>query len=190
MVGISYFQVYLRADSLAESMFAGSERRFLVPPPSAFILGASWWTHLPDHYMSKHHEEYAGSRETQLFAPSCQVAMTHDRLISEPSIEWTTYAGKLASRKASALDFPIAGRVVGKHLYIPDNKEEKSKEDKNEKDKTSVEALVSVISPGLGSILDRTIGTFSSKPIRVISKPSKKAMGSKKNNSKASSQYS
>lgn len=37
-----------------------------------------------------------------------------------------------------------------------------------------VEALVRVIAPGFGPPENRHIGTFPSKPIKVISKPSKK----------------
>lgn len=140
--------------------------------------------HLPDPYVKDRPDNFAGNRAVQLFAPSFQVSMNHDVVTSEPSVEWTTYSGGTADKIAAAEDFPIAGRVVGKQLYIPDNKD-----DKMDKDRHSVEALISIISPGLGPVEDRTIGTFVSKGIKVISKPSKKAQNNKKGNGKGAASY-
>lgn len=117
----------------------------------------------------------------QLFPPEVRVQMTHDSSINEPSLEWTTFNGNTVDRMATADDFVVAGRAVGKQLYIPDTS--KDEQGKTEKDpKTSVEAVVHLISPGLGAEEDRTIASFTSKPIKVISKPSKKAQSTKKGN--------
>lgn len=161
----------------------GSERRFLVPPPSAYILGSSWWTHLPDAFSnnSKAKLNFAGNPAVQLMPPEVRVAMAHDPVATEPFLEWTTYNGNTADKIASAEDFAVGGRVVGKQLYIPDGKDENG--GRQTKDtKNAVEALVTIVSPGQGSDLHRTIGTFTSRPIKVISKPSKKAQNSKKGN--------
>lgn len=138
------------------------------------FLGVSWWTHLPDPYVPERKPGHGMTQALQLFAPTLQIAMAHDKNPSESSssIEWTTYTGDAAHSVASAEDFPIAGRIVGEKLHIPDTKDDKA--DKHDKDKSAVQALVSVISPGYGALQDRTIGTFASKPVKVISKPSKK----------------
>jgi hypothetical protein len=161
----------------------GSERRFLVPPPSAYVLGSSWWTHLPTSFASTSQRKasFGGNPALQLFPPEVRVQMTHDSSINEPSLEWTTFNGNTVDRMATADDFVVAGRAVGKQLYIPDTS--KDEQGKTEKDpKTSVEAVVHLISPGLGAEEDRTIASFTSKPIKVISKPSKKAQSNKKGN--------
>lgn len=119
----------------------------------------------------------------QLLPPSFQVAMSTDHKSSENSVEWLTQSGFPAEEQASAHDYPIAGRVVGKQLHIPADKEDKS--DKFEKEKQTAEALISVISPGIGNIQDLTIGTFSSKTIKVISKVTKRVVGSKKSSRKS-----
>lgn len=72
---------------------------------------------------------------------------------------------------ANARDLPVAGRIVGKQLVIS---AQNSKEDR------ATEARLSIISPGIGTDADLTIGTFSSKPIKVISKPNKKASSNRK----------
>lgn len=160
----------------------GSERRFLVPPPSAYILGSSWWTHLPTSYTSpaQRKSSFDGNQALQLFPPEVRVQMTHDNVLNEPSLEWTTFNGNNVDRVATADDFAVAGRAVGKQLYIPDTSKDES--GKKEEIKSQVEAVVSLISPGLGAEEDRTIANFTSKPIKVISKPSKKAQSNKKGN--------
>lgn len=162
--------------SCLNAVFTGSERRFMVPPPAAFILGASWWTHLPDAYVPDAKQDHNLNKAMQIFAPSLKITVVQDREVSDPYSEWTTYSGNtIRGEVTNAEDLPIAGRVVGKRLFIPPDV-------KDDKDKQGVEALVTVISPGLGRVQDRIIGNFVSKPIKVISKPSKTTQSSKKGN--------
>lgn len=171
----------------------GSERRFLVPPPSAYILGCSWWTHLPDAFVEPRNLKTYKQPDpaVQLFAPTMNVSLRHDPgAASEPSTEWTTFSGQSVQQIASADDFPVAGRAVGKQLFIPDAKEARDEDRGGVVTKSSVEAAITVISPGLGPERERTIGTFISKPIKVISKPSKKSQNSKKGTRECKRQWS
>lgn len=59
------------------------------------------------------------------------------------------------------------GRAVGKQLFISDERQKK------------VEALVKIVAPGPEDEPERVIGTFPSRPIKVISKPSKKRQSAK-----------
>ncbi len=61
------------------------------------------------------------------------------------------------------------GRCVGKQLFISDVDEKKKK----------VEALVKIMAPASDDEPERVIGTFPSRPIKVISKPSKKRQSAK-----------
>lgn len=161
-----------------------------MPAPSALLLGASWWTHLPKPYVPEQKERHNVKQVEQIFAPSMKVKMTHggesgqgkeDKEDKEAFFEWLSHDGDVFNEDiASAQTLPIAGRVVGKDLYISDVKEDHG--DKMEKEKQTARALISVISPGLGSEKDRTIGNFLSRPVKIISKPSKKAQNSKKGN--------
>jgi hypothetical protein len=91
-------------------------------------------------------------------------------------VDWITLSGQSftfpGSDPVMAPDNPvIAGRAIGKHLFISSLDEKRTK---------SVEALVRVAAPCSAEKSERKyIGTFPSAPIKVISKPSKKRATSK-----------
>ncbi|MBW0495144.1 hypothetical protein O181_034859 [Austropuccinia psidii MF-1] len=139
----------------------GAEKRFLCPPPSALLLGCSWWSaaetdpRLP----------IAVPNCFALRPPTTIISMSGEHsLPTEAYAEWMSMSGHVVGDQASLEDVVISGRCVGKQLHISEV-DEKSKK---------VEALVRVIAPGFGPPEARHIGTFPSKPIKVISKPSKK----------------
>jgi recombining binding protein (suppressor of hairless) len=112
-----------------------------------------------------------GVSSTILHPPTLTLGMSEvgNPSPQEGSIEWTSTSGNTPGDTASTEDMVLAGRCVGKQIHITDV-DEKSKK---------VEALVTIIAPGPGHWMTRHIGTFPSKPIKVISKPSKKRQTSK-----------
>ena len=88
----------------------------------------------------------------------------------DPSIKWTTYSGGSAEGIATLDDFPLSGRAMGKQLHISDRKER----DSYDRCRDSVTAAVHLLSPGPRGQTDRIIGTFTSKPIKIVSKPKRK----------------
>jgi hypothetical protein len=84
-------------------------------------------------------------------------------------MEWSAAMGKSFDVSDPPTGTTYVGRCVGKQLFISDVDEKKKK----------VEALVKVIASTGDDELERVIGTFPSRPIKVISKPSKKRQSAK-----------
>jgi len=139
----------------------GAEKRFLCPPPSALLLGCSWWAAAD----ADPRRPMPTPGRLALHPPTTIISMSGEHSIpTEAYSEWMSMSGHVVGDQASLDDVVIAGRCVGKQLHISEVDEKTKK----------VEALVRVIAPGFGPPEARHIGTFPSKPIKVISKPSKK----------------
>ncbi|PLW15418.1 hypothetical protein PCANC_17933 [Puccinia coronata f. sp. avenae] len=139
----------------------GAEKRFLCPPPSALLLGCSWWAAAD----ADPRRPMPSPNRLALHPPTTIISMSGEHSIpTEAYSEWMSMSGHVVGDQASLEDVVIAGRCVGKQLHISEVDEKTKK----------VEALVRVIAPGFGPPEARHIGTFPSKPIKVISKPSKK----------------
>ncbi|KAI8443905.1 hypothetical protein BY996DRAFT_4602068 [Phakopsora pachyrhizi] len=139
----------------------GAEKRFLCPPPSALLLGCSWWAAAE----ADPRRPMAIPNRLALHPPTTIISMSGEHsIVAEAYAEWMSMSGHVVGDQASLEDVVIAGRCVGKQLHISEVDEKTKK----------VEALVQVIAPGFGPPEARHIGTFPSKPIKVISKPSKK----------------
>jgi recombining binding protein suppressor of hairless len=134
----------------------GTEKRFLCPAPTAIMIGNSWWSTSP-------------RADNKLAPPRSIISISGEPTPQEAAIEWSTASGK----SFDVLDPPSAttyfGRCVGKQLFISDFDEKKKK----------VEALVKIKAPLADDEPERIIGTFPSRPIKVISKPSKKRQSAK-----------
>ncbi|KAG8757781.1 hypothetical protein FRC14_001491 [Serendipita sp. 396] len=176
-IGFGERTVIVMASKVAQKSY-GQERRFLCPPPTAIMIGNSWWT------------ESALGRDDRR-SPRVTISISGESVPPESSIEWLSTSGKTVEPgEAPPESSPYAqddisafqdgvngsdsrntqtyiGRAVGKQLFISDERQKK------------VEALVKVVAPGIEDETERVVGIFPSKPIKVISKPSKKRQSAK-----------
>ncbi|OBZ90725.1 Recombining binding protein suppressor of hairless [Choanephora cucurbitarum] len=131
----------------------GTEKRFLCPPPSTILLGASWHTMANDGLSSKPSP------------PSLVIQISGEKTSQNGMVEWQYDGNNMESHR----DIPllsstnntsgVIGYCVSKHLHINDADEKRKR----------VEVLVKI------SLANNVLlGTFASKGIKVISKPSKK----------------
>ncbi|KAG8835008.1 hypothetical protein FRC17_005856 [Serendipita sp. 399] len=176
-IGFGERTVIVMASKVAQKSY-GQERRFLCPPPTAIMIGNSWWT------------ESALGRDDRR-SPRVTVSISGESVPPESGIEWLSTSGKTVEPgEAPPESSPFAqddisafqngvngsdsknnqtyiGRAVGKQLFISDERQKK------------VEALVKIVAPGTEDEPEKVIGIFPSKPIKVISKPSKKRQSAK-----------
>src|SRR6267154_1190525 len=62
----------------------GTEKRFLCPPPTAIMIGNSWWT-----------DVVRRGEEPKLCPPRVTVCISGEPVPQEGSIEWTSASGKI-----------------------------------------------------------------------------------------------
>ena len=132
--------------------------RFLCPPPTAVMVGNSWWS-----------EVRRNGEEPALAPPRVVVSISGEPTPPESSVEWAGASGKPFDATDPPNGTTFVGRCVGKQLFISEADEKRKK----------VEALVKVTAPSVGDEEGKVIGLFPSKPIKVISKPSKKRQSAK-----------
>jgi recombining binding protein (suppressor of hairless) len=121
------------------------------------MVGNSWW--------SDSHR--AG--DNKLRPPRVVISISGETTPPETTVDWSDSNGKAFNLNDPPLGTTYVGRCVGKQLYISDADEKRKK----------VEALVQVMAPSSDDGIDRVIGVFPSRPIKVISKPSKKRQSAK-----------
>lgn len=136
----------------------GNEKRFLCPPPTAIMVGNAWWSDIHRH----------GEGGSKLIPPKVVVSISGEPSPQESSVEWAGAAGKTFDINDPPTGTTYVGRCVGKQLYISEADEKRKK----------VEALVKVTAIA-DNDEEKVVGVFSSKPIKVISKPSKKRQSAK-----------
>lgn len=122
------------------------------------MIGNSWWS-----------DVVRRGEEPKLSPPRVVISISGEPVPQEGSIEWTGSAGKSFDVGDPPTGTTYIGRCVGKQLFISDVDEKKKK----------VEALVKITAPASDDEPERVIGTFQSRPIKVISKPSKKRQSAK-----------
>ncbi|KZT10953.1 LAG1-DNAbind-domain-containing protein [Laetiporus sulphureus 93-53] len=149
--------VIVMSSKVAQKSY-GTEKRFLCPPPTAIMIGNSWWS-----------DVMRRGEEPKLCPPRVVVSISGEPAPQESTIEWTGATGKTFDVSDPPSGTTYLGRCVGKQLYISDVDEKKKK----------VEALVKIMAPSAEDEPERVIGTFPSRPIKVISKPSKKRQSAK-----------
>lgn len=131
-----------------------------LSPPTAVLIGNRWWS------------ESAGVDGVKMVAPHVTVSISGEPTPSDGVIEWATPSGSPVD-PADALsdDTTHIGRCVGKQLFISESDVEGRKK--------RVEALVKITAQHGDRQREHVIGTFPSRPIKVISKPSKKRQSAK-----------
>ncbi|KAF9568015.1 LAG1-DNAbind-domain-containing protein [Agrocybe pediades] len=149
--------VIVMSSKVAQKSY-GTEKRFLCPPPTAIMIGNSWWT-----------DVVRRGEEPKLCPPRVVVSISGEPAPQEGTIEWTGSSGKSFDVSDPPTGTTYIGRCVGKQLFISDVDEKKKK----------VEALVKITAPASDDEPERVIGVFPSRPIKVISKPSKKRQSAK-----------
>lgn len=129
--------------------------RFLCPPPTAIMIGNAWWT-----------ESAPGQGDPK--PPRVTVSISGESVPPECAVEWSSTSGKQVDlNEPPPDDVTYLGRAIGKQLFISDERQKK------------VEALIKIVAPSSEEEPERIIGTFPSRPIKVISKPSKKRQSAK-----------
>ncbi|PAV18769.1 LAG1-DNAbind-domain-containing [Pyrrhoderma noxium] len=149
--------VIVMSSKVAQKSY-GTEKRFLCPPPTAIMIGNSWWS-----------ETTRRGEEPKQAPPRVVISISGEPMPQEGSVEWTSTSGKAFDVNDPPSGTTYIGRCVGKQLYISDVDEKKKK----------VEALVKIMAPASDEEPERVIGVFPSRPIKVISKPSKKRQSAK-----------
>jgi len=149
--------VIVMSSKVAQKSY-GTEKRFLCPPPTAIMIGNSWWT-----------DVVRRGEDPKLSPPRVVISISGEPSPQEGSVEWAGSSGKPFDVADPPTGTTYVGRCVGKQLFISDVDEKKKK----------VEALVKITAPASDDEPDRVVGIFPSRPIKVISKPSKKRQSAK-----------
>ncbi|CAO1632724.1 unnamed protein product [Sympodiomycopsis kandeliae] len=166
-LGLGERTVLIMTSKVAQKSY-GAEKRFLSPPPMVLLIGSSWWNSCQDSTVSGMQGHYGNSfgaePPTILTPPRVNIGMSGETNNQDGALEWATSSGRLIDVGNPSLEMAVSGRCIGKQLYISDLDEKRR----------TCEMLVSLSVPGLSATDARLLGTFASKPIKIISKPSKK----------------
>jgi hypothetical protein len=136
----------------------------LCPPPTTILKGANWWTHSsssdkPNLLAEPKKSSFFHSQQSVLSCPKLTIHISGETINQSGVLEWQTPNGTIIDTSSTNHHTSISGRCVSKQLYINDADEKRKR----------VEVLAKI---QLGNGLQ--LGTFPSKGIKVISKPSKK----------------
>ncbi|CAO3662129.1 unnamed protein product [Rhizopus stolonifer] len=148
--------IMLLTSKVAQKSY-GTEKRFLCPPPATILKGNHWLA--SDSMADKNLDSSFHSPSNAHQAPKLTIQISGETIQQSGIIEWQTSSGTLDATQSK-----VVGKCISKQLYINDADEKRKR----------VEVLAKV---QLGNGL--TLGTFQSKGIKVISKPSKKRQNAK-----------
>ncbi|KAL9936872.1 hypothetical protein V8E36_004107 [Tilletia maclaganii] len=172
----------------------GTEKRFLCPPPLVMLSGSSWWSANPAKMLpappsatatekegvegaantssgslDTDESDKSHSRMAVLVPPSVTVKMLTEANVCDGSLQWASSDGRLIDGMEGLKNkLPIAGRCLARTLFISEGADDKRK---------PVFAQVAITMPGPEKPIE--LGTFSSGPIKVISKAFRKRQGVK-----------
>ncbi|UZJ53857.1 hypothetical protein CBS101457_003177 [Exobasidium rhododendri] len=159
-LGLGERSVLIMTSKVAQKSY-GQEKRFLCPPPMVLLVGSSWWSSCHDGSSGEGNEML---EPTVLTPPRLSISMSGEGNMQECPLEWASNSGRLIDVGNPSSEMAISGRSIGRQLFINDSDEKRR----------HCEALIHITVPGLTASDRKSLGTFASKPIKVISKPSKK----------------
>lgn len=165
-LGLGERTVLIMTSKVAQKSY-GAEKRFLCPPPMVLLIGSSWWHACRDPSvlgLQAAARSRGGGAPTTLIPPRVNIGMSGESNSQEGVLEWATSSGRLIDVGNPSSEMAVSGRCIGKQLYITDIDEKRR----------NCETLVRVSVPGRSAVDAVHLGTFASKPIKIISKPSKK----------------
>ncbi|CDR98717.1 hypothetical protein [Sporisorium scitamineum] len=172
-LGLGERNVLIMTTRVAQKSY-GAEKRFLCPPPLVILIGSSWWNVCPASTRPSPFAPAGAVEPDQaapmvLSPPRVTINISGEPGIQDGALEWASSSGRLIDVGNPSSEMAISGRCIGKQLYISDVDEKRR----------HVEALVAISVPGSSPMDRRLLGTFPSRPIKVISKPSKKRQSSR-----------
>ncbi|SAM81647.1 related to J kappa-recombination signal binding protein [Ustilago bromivora] len=171
-LGLGERNVLIMTTKVAQKSY-GAEKRFLCPPPLVILIGSSWWNVCPASTRLSPFSPVGPTdpdqTPTALSPPRVTINISGEPGIQDGALEWASSSGRLIDVGNPSSEMAISGRCIGKQLYISDVDEKRR----------HVEALVSISVPGSSPMDRHLLGTFPSRPIKVISKPSKKRQSSR-----------
>jgi hypothetical protein len=176
----------------------GNEKRFLCPHPQATLYGSAWWT-----------TQGEGCPAPTILPPRVNISLSGEDTVKDASVSWSTVGGKNLDDKINVEPIlkdekPFVGNVAGRSLHISDSDGKRS----NFNARVRIRAPAPSAEPGSSSNTGGTngqfktgkpnyleteaseiIGSFDSKDIKIISKPSKKKTNTKSSECKSLSLY-
>lgn len=143
----------------------GKEKRFICPPPTCQMIGRAWWSKTA----------VRGDYNPPLVNFSISDEETN---VSDDSAAWLTTQGRVfADRTARGFhhgEQPFLGKASAKNVYITDGAPDGAQQKRSE--------VIAKVDVKIQGVDPKTIGVFESKPIVIVSKPSKKTPSSRTSN--------
>ncbi|KAE8255259.1 hypothetical protein A4X13_0g3106 [Tilletia indica] len=178
-LGMGERTITIMTPKVGPKSYAG-EKRYLCPLPLVVLSGNSWWSADPTKMLTASagaqdhsHDTTDGAQRQSPMAvlapPTISIKLLSESVSSQGGVQWTGSDGHLIDGVDGLKNkIPIAGRGLARHLYITEASDEKRK---------PVYATVTVSMPGPEKPIE--LGTFSSGPIKVISKTFRKRQGAR-----------
>lgn len=153
----------------------GNEKRFLCPHPQATLYGSAWWT-----------TQGEGCPATPIVPPRVNISLSGEEAVKDANATWLNTEGRSLDEKLTTdallkRDEPFVGNVAGRNLHVSDNEGKRSNFTAQVRIRTPSARSDMAPQPWGGADLEprEIIGTFESKEIKIISKPSKKKTNTK-----------
>ncbi|KDN36978.1 LAG1-DNAbind-domain-containing protein [Tilletiaria anomala UBC 951] len=140
----------------------GTEKRFMCPPPMVLLVGSSWW----NASISCDGQDEEQDKRTILIPPRVSTKILGEAAAFETQLDWTSRDGQNISIGSSYNDMTVLGQAAYRQMAISEADDKLTRRD--------VTAEVAITVPAVSAQQHKLLGRFKSRPIRVISKPSKK----------------